>query len=176
MSHVGDYVAYAGEDEVCALLWFKNWSWIVYPNQILYGLLLACFKEAQSQVSYTLLQKFETISSGIQTFNEMECPLLELTDRYEVTYSTEILGSVSIIHDCGRSCRMEESRRMTVEREELLVRGTLCMNHDINCKLFALNIYSMSYHSVQHLFSLHYCNWFVRSCVTKLRLLQKLVQ
>ncbi len=119
-------------------------------------MLLACFKDVQSQVSYTMLQKFEMLSAGgSQTFNEMECPLMQITDRYEVTYSTRILGSLSIIHECGRSCRMEENQTRIVEREERVLTGTYYINHDQNSEVFSLNIYSMSYHSVQHLYSLH---------------------
>lgn len=120
--------------------------------QIQYGMLLACFKEVSSQFSYTMIQKFEEVSvGGIQICNELSCPLMQTTDRFEVVFSTKILGSISMIHECVRSCRIEQSRKTIVEREERIVSGSQCVNHDKNAEYFALNIYSMSYYAVHNL-------------------------
>ena len=112
---------------------------------------MACIKEVQSQLSYAVLQKFEYVSAGgINICNELDCPLVQPTDRFDVKFSTQVLGSISIVHECGISCKVEQNLKTIVEREESVISGAHCVKHDKKNDLYALNIYCINYYPVMY--------------------------
>ena len=84
---------------------------------------------------------------GIPLINELDCPYIEQSDRYEVVPSTFILGSVSLIHTCGSSCTFTYNQKTTIEREEVAVKHFRTVKHDYSNNIYFINLYCMNYYS-----------------------------
>ena len=79
--------------------------------QIEYGQLLACVKMVATHESYCIVNKLLPVLSGTSDspiLNEMECPLVTMSSRYEVLESRKILGPISMVHQCDDSCGTSE--------------------------------------------------------------------
>ena len=64
-------------------------------------------------------------SNGDPILNELDCPLMILTQTIFVTKSSSILGAVSIICECSGSCKFARRQYETsIEREELCLSST----------------------------------------------------
>ena len=89
---------------------------------MLYGILLAVYKLQDGSV-VCLIQGFQKLQSqdGAMPFlNEYDCPLLELTRTIFSTPGRNILQAVSVVHECGASCRFEETQTIeNVERHKI---------------------------------------------------------
>ena len=75
--------------------------------------------------------------------NELDCPLLELSHRCEVITSTSILGCVSVLHECGSSCKIKTTARACIEREFVTVKSRKILEHDKRNNFYCFNIYCM---------------------------------
>ena len=110
---------------------------------MLYGILLAVFK-LQDGAVVCLIQGFQKLKSqdGARPFaNEYDCPLLELTRTIFSTPGGNILRAVSVVHECGASCRFEETQTIeNVERQEI-TRTKLTFEHDWSNTLYSYNVY-----------------------------------
>lgn len=110
---------------------------------MLYGILLAVFK-LQDGAVVCLIQGFQKLQSqdGARLFmNEYDCPLLELTRTIFSTPGRNILRAVSVVHECGASCRFDETQTIeSVERQEI-TRTKLTFEHDWSNTLYSFNVY-----------------------------------
>ena len=79
--------------------------------------------------------------------NEMECPLIEESYRFELLPSTRVLGPVSVVHECNSSCSTVTCSQATMERETVDTNYKK-YKHDYTNKFYSINIYSMSSYSI----------------------------
>ena len=49
-------------------------------------------------------------------YNEMDCPLLELTDEYKIIPSSAAIAALSVVHECDSECKYVAGTTQTVER------------------------------------------------------------
>ena len=100
----------------------------------------ACVKHTKDHTSYCVLQKFCKVSAGgVPIVNEMDCPLLQATDRFYVVPSVNVIGSITIIHECSNSCGVQQSRKALVERETITILGGTTFKHDVMSKFYSVN-------------------------------------
>ena len=98
-----------------------------------------------------MVQKFEEVLiGGVALMNEMECPYLLAMHRFEVVPSDNILGSISILHECSSSCKMFPTRTAVIERETVTVSAAEHLEHDTTNDMYFINTYSINYHHVTH--------------------------
>lgn len=117
--------------------------------QFRFGRLISCLIDTTTNENYCLIQKLEQSFDidGTPLVSEIECPLYEETGRYDITPSTNISGSISVIHSCTDSCTYSTQRSMVVEREEVVV-DTCTFKHDTkNNKMYVINLFCMNYYS-----------------------------
>ena len=76
----------------------------------MYGKLLLCMQSGQNKLY--LVCPFEPVlaADGQPVNNEYECPLLLLEDKVIVVLVDSVLFSVSIVHECGRTCVFSQDR------------------------------------------------------------------
>ena len=86
-------------------------------------------------------------AGGIPIVNECDCPYIEEIEKFEVVPSTYILGSVSLIHACDRSCTYTYNQKTKIEREEVAVKHFRTIKHDFTNSTYFINLYCMNYHS-----------------------------
>lgn len=112
--------------------------------QVEYGQLKACFTPTSTNNNYCIVQLFEKATDGNQPIvNEQNCPLLLLLKVLKVVPSHSIRSVVSVIHQCGNSCKFEACKySRKVEREDVQIDG-LILKHDLTNTMFCLNIYCM---------------------------------
>jgi len=68
-------------------------------------------------MSYCIIQMFEeVIAGGVPVTNEMDCPYVMPTYRYEVIPSSNIVSAISLVHECSTSCEMQPAKRTKIER------------------------------------------------------------
>ena len=95
-----------------------------------------------------LFKKMDRILSGANAVvNDMECPLLDKSHRFEVIPSIGVLGPVSVIHECGSSCQMSTQSDTKIEREVVTTHYKQ-YKHDFTNTLYSINMYSMSSYSI----------------------------
>ena len=76
--------------------------------------------------------------------NHLDCPLLLLTREVFCISPSQVLNSVSILHECIDSCTFKRVRfSKRVEREDIQTTETEFI-HDWNNDTFCLNVYCMS--------------------------------
>lgn len=99
--------------------------------------------------NYCLIQKLESLDiNGTPLISEIECPLYEETERYDLTLSTNINGSISVVHSCTDSCKFSTEGSIAIEREEVVVK-TRSFQHDTkNNKLYVINLFCMNYYAI----------------------------
>lgn len=115
-------------------------------------MLLASVKHTKNHTSYCVLQKFEKVcAGGILVVNEMDCPLLQATYRFEVIPSINIMGSISVLHECTSSCTIKQLDTTMIERERVTIEGRRTLCHDKTNEYYSINIYCINYYSVQSL-------------------------
>lgn len=74
--------------------------------------------------------------------NEYDCPLLELSKRIFTTSCHSIKSPVSLVHECGTSCVVQEgSSAESMEREEVVVSNGLVLSHDWTNRLYCYNVF-----------------------------------
>ena len=105
--------------------------------QIEYGQLRACFAASSGEQSADeeccLLQRFDRAICGENPIrNEKGCPLLFSLPVLTVVPASSIQTEISIVHECGQSCRIEHTT------------FGLVYVHDYSNNLFCLNIYCMN--------------------------------
>ena len=76
-------------------------------------------------------------------YNEMDCPMLELTEEYKVIPSSAAIAPVSVVHECDSDCKHVLGTTQTVEREHILNKGLLSYVHNYRNFYFCLNVYCM---------------------------------
>lgn len=110
-----------------------------------YGLLIACV--AAHQEWFCVLRLFERVTADGDTLtNEFDCPLLELTKCFVNISPQLIFASVSIVHECGESCKfIEQQTTRTVERETIEENTQrLIYKHDFDNDFYVLNVFCMN--------------------------------
>ena len=63
-------------------------------------------------------------------YNELDCPLLELSEHYKIIPSSAAIAPVSILHECDDDCKFVAGTKRTVEREEFVNKGLLIYVHN----------------------------------------------
>ena len=112
--------------------------------QVDYGILAACVKVDGQDCSCGIVQLFEPMDSfGTQLSNYYDCPLLSLSCLFQCVFSTSIMQSVSIMHECTTTCVVKQvNRAVQVERHSILSRMNVYV-HGVCHNLYSLNIYCM---------------------------------
>ena len=65
--------------------------------------------------------------------NEFECPLLMLTKSVVPISPELIFEAVSIVHECGETCKFTDETTRTVQRETIVEnKQRLSYKHDFN--------------------------------------------
>ena len=74
--------------------------------------------------------------------NECDCPLLLLSHEIFTTRALEVLKAVSVVHECGETCRfVDKETPRNVERENISL-SRLEYEHDFSSNLmYCLNIF-----------------------------------
>ena len=112
-------------------------------SQMKYGLLLACCKNSDGN-KLCLIRGLEFLSSpqGDPITNECDCPLLMMTHIIFTTKSSAIVNAVSIIHECGDTCKFVTKQwPKNIEREKLYLSSQIEYEHDFGNSMYYLNIY-----------------------------------
>ncbi len=116
--------------------------------QVGFGMLTSCVKVTATQKSYIIINIFECIQAGgIPITNEVDCPLLEKTGKFEVVSPVYILGSISVIHACDSSCTFTFNQQTTIEREEVAVKYFRTVKHNYNNSMYFINLYCTNHYS-----------------------------
>ena len=111
----------------------------------------ACVKHNKTNTSYCVLQKVDKLLvGGVPVLNEMDCPLVQATQRFRVVPSTAVMGSISLIHECNTSCRVQPQRIAMIERERTAVTGGKTFAHDRKNTFYSINTYCINYYSSRH--------------------------
>lgn len=93
------------------------------------------------------MQKLDKQEAGnIPITNEMDCPLIEESHRFAILPSQSILGSISIVHECGSSCIIQQTTQRKIEREDVILQ-VHHVNHDFKNKMYCINIFCINYYS-----------------------------
>ena len=88
------------------------------------------------------------MAGEVSVVNDMDCPYILSTHCFEVVPSANILGSISLIHECMSSCSVVPIRTASIEREQVLISGVKSVRHDLTNDLYILNLYCMNYHHI----------------------------
>ena len=111
------------------------------------ALLAACFSGPDNK-SFCVVQLFEHLDSfGDQICNEYDCPLLTLTILFRCVPSTAISHSVSVVHECSRTCVFKHTDTTTIMERTHVQARKLKFVHDLSNNMYAFNVYCM--HSVR---------------------------
>ena len=105
--------------------------------QMRYGALLTCFKTSDGGC-ICIVRGLDTLvsSDGNPINNEYDCPLLILSNVIFTVKSSEIVRSVSVVHECSETCKfVNKETPRNVEREDISL-SRLEYEHDF-CTNFA---------------------------------------
>ena len=111
--------------------------------QVQYGELLLCFSSTDQ--AYCLVRMMEQLElpAGSPILNSFECPLLSLSRVIETVSAKNIRQVISIIHECGTTCKFDTvMRSKNIEREQV-DQQRLTFVHDYSNLMFCLNVYCM---------------------------------
>ena len=111
-------------------------------------MLSACVQHTFTNTSYCVIQKFqEVLAGGSPILNEMECPYMLATHNFEVVPSCHIHKSISLIHECSDTCKLQEATTTLIERKKVSITGTKILQHDATNDMYFLNVYCVNnYH------------------------------
>ncbi|SMN02232.1 hypothetical protein SPONN_626 [uncultured Candidatus Thioglobus sp.] len=116
-----------------------------------YGLLVASVSLQQSREQYCLIQMLEPVCVDNEPITDnLECPLLTLSNNFYAVQPQCIQTSISIVHQCTHTCTfIDKSSSLHVEREVVLrthlflnmigasnnmyCRNILCINQSFDC-------------------------------------------
>ena len=78
---------------------------------------------------------------GQPLVNSFDCPLYYLSRKLFTVDSSAIVRTVSMVHECGSSCKLQDAElHQNVVREEMAT--TQCvLKHDWTLPLFCYNVY-----------------------------------
>ena len=146
LCHTGNYVSFKTEDdEVIITLCIIIHQYCDKYYKVKIGKLASCVKENSTGESFCVVNLMEYfLLGGTPITNEMDCPLVENTHRFEVVSSVCIIRSISILHACGSSCTFVHNQKTTIEREEVTVKNFRTIKHDQNNNMYFINIYCMA--------------------------------
>ena len=103
--------------------------------QVDYGVLAACFEVHGQDYSCSIVQLFEPMDSfGTPLSNDYDCPLLSLSSLFRCVFSTFIMQSVSIMHECTPTCVVKQvNSAMQVERHSIISPKYVFVHDFCNC-------------------------------------------
>eukprot|EP00731_Ephydatia_muelleri_P021864 Em0014g455a len=107
-----------------------------------YGQLLTTIK-SEAGHTYCLVQGFEAVEQpdGQPLVNSFDCPLYYLSRKLFTVDSSAIVRAVSMVHECGSSCKLQDAELFqNVEREEMATMQCV-LKHDWTLPLFCYNVY-----------------------------------
>lgn len=83
-------------------------------------------------------------SGNNEILNDLDCPLLMLTRTIFTVKSSAILNAVSVVHECGSTCKFVIKQWPgRIEREQYLS-SRIEYEHDYGNSLYYLNVYCMN--------------------------------
>ena len=107
--------------------------------------IVACVSANQKWMCVVRL--FERVGAdGDSLTNEFECSLLMLTKSVVPISPELIFEAVSVVHECGESCKFtEDETTCTVERETIVEnKQLLSYKHDFSNDFYVLNIFCIN--------------------------------
>ena len=110
-------------------------------------MLSACMQDIENGESYCLVQAFIFVVdvNNSPIMNEMECPLLEESHRFSVIPSVDVLGTISLIHECDSSCMTTKSSVLKIERETVITKNNY-FKHNYAKRFYSFNVYCIQNH------------------------------
>ena len=104
----------------------------------------------QTSDGHCVVKKLLPVLAGTSpVYNDLDCPLVTTSTRYDVIHSRMVLGPISIVHQCDDSCHsISDSFETKIEREKVVSKKIKGVKHDKNNTLYCINIYCIHYHSV----------------------------
>lgn len=69
-------------------------------------------------------------------YNELDCPLLELSEHYKIIPSSAVIAPVTILHECDNYCKFIAGTKQTDECEEYINKGLLNYAHNFVISIF----------------------------------------
>lgn len=113
-----------------------------------YGILVACCKtQGVSGRAVCIVRGLEKVLTPLEEpiLDEIDCPLLSLTNTIFTTSSKLIRRSVSIVHQCTDTCHFVEKEWPRVMERETVHSSRMEYEHDFaNNLMYSLNIYCMN--------------------------------
>ena len=84
-------------------------------------------------------------SFGENIVDEFECPLLSMTETIYCVQSVHISHSVSVIHQCTRTCKFTTRLASKTIEHEKISSSELCYQHDKKNRMYSLNVYCLNH-------------------------------
>ncbi len=140
MVHIGDFVELSSShyEEVCVIYLLL----LQCCSQILYGLRLACFKTVDGR-TFCILRGLQS-PLGEDITNDIDCPLLSLSNVVFATRSSSVMKAVSVVHDCSDTCQFKNKEvPRNIERKPVSTSRTEFEHDFIGNSMYCLNIYCM---------------------------------
>ena len=102
------------------------------------------------QHMYCVVAKIDkVVAGGFPVLNNLDCPIVMTTKRYEVIPSVHILGPISLVHQHESSCNVISNDFHTnIERECVNTPRVKGIKHDSLNILYYINVYCIDHHSV----------------------------
>lgn len=147
LTNKGDFVktTHSEVSVMSAHNYYHKHNYCSHTVQVALGVLLACVRVTSSNTEICIIRKLQplTTPSGDPKVNNFDCPLLHMTAQlYGVSPST-IIKSVSVVHECADSCKIDEGSyaQCELERETISRRNIMLFKHDFSNDLFCYNIF-----------------------------------
>ena len=75
--------------------------------------------------------------------NDLDCPLLSLTNTLYFTNPNSLVCSVFVVHECSTSCVFQRQGSSYTIKRELVLKDSLGYEHDWSNEIVCLNVYCM---------------------------------
>lgn len=111
-----------------------------------YAILLVYCQDIHGQ-KFCVLRGLESVlsPSGVLIKNEFDCPLLHLTCDVFIRKPSHIKKAVSVIHECGDSCKFVSVECARSVERETVTSKRIEFKHDVCTNtMYCLNIYCIN--------------------------------
>lgn len=107
--------------------------------QVEYGVLIISVALQLLPQRYCIVQKLEPI--GLD--NDLDCPILTLTNDFYAIPPNHILTPVSVVHQCNDACVfVQKVSSSSIERESVS-KHSVVFEHDWSNDFYCLNVFCM---------------------------------
>ena len=147
--NIGEYICYSDSHQVTkpVLIHYhqKNTCLYIIIMQRMYAELLLCMQSGSNKLCLICPFQHVTAADGQPVNNEFDCPLLLRENRVVVIPVKSVLFSVSVLHECCRTCVFSVQRSQRRIEREIVDSDSLQYVHDLSNNLYSLNVYCMSH-------------------------------